>query len=628
MEKDSRFSALHKLALKYISPGISQTPGLPEPAEDIGTVAIVIGGLIEKLEESLANEQNLRNEMEQARLATKHLEETRLLFTSIVNLSDDAIVSKDLNGIITSWNAGAEKIFGYTSGEVIGKHISILIPPILQIEEGEIMEQIKEGQNIDHYETERLTKEGSIIHVSLTISPIKDASGHIIGASKICRDITRQKNTETELRRTGRLYAFLSAINQSIVHIADEHTLLFNACTIAREVGNFQSARIGLLDEAGRLNMITETDQPDKPEGLLRYSGTDFSSHLLRETPTGRVLATGRFAVSNDALNDPGLSSWKTEMELNGVRSCASFPLLKLGKTVGVFSFLSHQKDFFDQQEINLLKESANDISFALDVIEKDKMRKQVEAEIKILNETLEAKIAERTTQLEFANKELESFSYSVAHDLRSPLRGINGFASIITEDYGQILDAEGKRLLGEIKMNANKMGNLIDELLTLSKIGRKELKKIPVNMAALFADTLTDITRAQKHYAKIICTNIQPVLADEGLMRHVIFNLVANAVKYSSKNPEPVIEINSKIEGNHIIYSIADNGVGFDMRHVDKLFGVFQRLHGEDEFEGTGVGLAIAHRIVNKHGGKIWAESTEGKGATFYFSLPNGGTN
>jgi len=623
MEKDSRLSALQKTAHKYALLDFSEKIKLSAYADELDDISTSVNTLADKLLQSLANEKKLGHELKQAALAAKQSEQHQLLFSSIVNLSDDAIISKDLNGNITSWNSGAQKLFGYNSGEVTGKHISILIPATLQNEETEIMNKIKSGQNIDHYETDRITKHGNIVHVSLTISPVKDTSGRIIGAAKICRDITRQKKAEADLQKTSRLYAFLSAINKSILHIADEQQLLRNACNIATQIGGFESVRIGLLDEAGRLNMINNIESAPGPENLQRYSGTDFSSHLLRDTPTGRVLTTGHYAISNDAQNDPDLSPWRTEMANNGIQSCASFPLKKFGKVVGVCSFLCTQVHFFDEKEIALLQESADDISFALEVIEKDKLRKKAEAEIKLLNDNLELKIAERTAQLQFANKELESFSYSVAHDLRSPLRGISGYASILHEDYNTVLDDEGKRLLAEVKNSAKKMGQLIDELLTFSKIGRKELRKIPVDMNQVVSGVINDITAVYPHSAKITVADLLPVLADEGLIKHVVVNLMANAIKYSSKKPAPVIQVSSAIKDGQVVYSIADNGVGFDMQYANKLFGVFQRLHTDAEFEGTGVGLAIAQRIVLKHGGHIWAQAVEGQGATFYFSLP-----
>ncbi|HET6991966.1 MAG TPA: ATP-binding protein [Bacteroidia bacterium] len=220
-------------------------------------------------------------------------------------------------------------------------------------------------------------------------------------------------------------------------------------------------------------------------------------------------------------------------------------------------------------------------------------------------------------------NKELEAFTYTVSHDLRAPLRAISGYANMLDEDYKKKLDEEGVRLLNVIRYNAEKMGSLIDDLLAFSKLGRKDLDKMLENMNELVDGVLNELNKSISHHAKIKVRKLHPAKVDYGLMHQVILNLVSNAIKYSSKKESPVIEISSEQKEGEIIYAVKDNGVGFNMKYVDKLFGVFQRLHQTDEFEGTGVGLAIVQRIVSKHNGRVWAEGKVNHGATFYFSLP-----
>ena len=242
--------------------------------------------------------------------------------------------------------------------------------------------------------------------------------------------------------------------------------------------------------------------------------------------------------------------------------------------------------------------------------------RKRIENEIKKLNDELEIRVKERT-------EEMESFSYSVSHDLRAPLRAINGYARILEEDYKDVLDTEGKRLLTEVQQNAKRMGTLIDDLLAFSRLGRKEVEKSLIDMNKLADSVVREVNQTINHTASIVYENLLPVMADYSLMQHVMINLISNAVKYSSTVQIPVIEIRSFNNGEEITYSIKDNGVGFNMEYVHKLFGVFQRLHSQDEFPGTGVGLAIVQRIIHKHHGRLWAEGKEGEGATFYFALP-----
>jgi PAS domain S-box-containing protein len=236
---------------------------------------------------------------------------------------------------------------------------------------------------------------------------------------------------------------------------------------------------------------------------------------------------------------------------------------------------------------------------------------------------------ARKRTQeaLQTTNAELESFSYSVSHDLRAPLRAIHGFARILLEDHAATLDPEAHRLLGVIDQNTRRMGQLIDDLLAFSRLGRQELEKRPVDMTELVSGIADDVRRGDGNGGiefKIV--PLPPAQGDRALLRQVWGNLVQNAAKFSRQREHPHIEVGFRPDGNQTVYYVRDNGAGFDDRYADKLFGVFQRLHREDEFEGTGVGLAIVKRIVQRHAGRVWAESKLNEGATFYFTLPQVG--
>ncbi len=221
-------------------------------------------------------------------------------------------------------------------------------------------------------------------------------------------------------------------------------------------------------------------------------------------------------------------------------------------------------------------------------------------------------------------NNELEAFTYSVSHDLRAPLRSIDGYSKILQEDYGSTMDGEANRLLEIIRNNARRMGQLIDDLLDFSRLGRKEMEKSTVDMQALVTHIQQELVSQEKdRKIQVKINRLEEVTGDVRMMRQVWVNLISNAIKYSRLQEVADIEIGSNTDGNRVTYFIRDNGVGFDMKYADKLFGVFQRLHKVQEFEGTGVGLALAHRIVSRHGGKIWAEARVNQGATFFFFIP-----
>ena len=246
------------------------------------------------------------------------------------------------------------------------------------------------------------------------------------------------------------------------------------------------------------------------------------------------------------------------------------------------------------------------------------------EAQVCQLNEELEERVSERTAELTAANKELEAFSYSVSHDLRAPLRAIIGYSQLVLEDYAVRLDTEGQRLLGVIAAEALRMSQLIDDLLTFSGLGRQRVQMTDVDMTALALSAFQSLIAT--HLPKAPQLNIKtlpPARGDSAMLRQVFVNLLDNAIKFSRVRKDATIEIGGSCDQDQNVYYVKDNGVGFDEKYIAKLFGVFQRLHAEEEFAGTGVGLALVQRIILRHGGKVWAESELGEGATFYFAIP-----
>lgn len=294
-----------------------------------------------------------------------------------------------------------------------------------------------------------------------------------------------------------------------------------------------------------------------------------------------------------------------------------SNPILALAETAKA---VSQRKDYtvravkIGEDEVGLLTEAFNQMLSEIEL---------QNSQIQLFNQQLESTIRKRTEDLQTANKELESFSYSVSHDLRAPLRSINGFARILLEDYGEKLDPEGVRSLHTIIRNGERMGQLIDDLLAFSRLGKQQVTKVVLNLEAIAKNVVEELDGQYGTHSEVHIKPLPAIEGDSSMLKQVFQNLISNALKYSMKKEKPVIEIGGYTESKSNTYYVKDNGAGFNMQYYDKLFGVFQRLHNTSEFEGTGVGLALVHRIITKHGGKIWAEAEENIGATFYFSLP-----
>lgn len=244
----------------------------------------------------------------------------------------------------------------------------------------------------------------------------------------------------------------------------------------------------------------------------------------------------------------------------------------------------------------------------------------RVNKELEAVQKDLEIQVEE----IRRSNKELEAFSYSVSHDLRAPLRAINGFSEVLMEDYYQNLDEEGKKVIKTIMRNANKMSNLIDDILEYSRIGRRAVTKQKLDMKLMFEATFKELMAIEDSNREVHFTvgDLDPAIGDTVMIKQLLTNLVSNALKYTRTKDKSIISVRGMQTDKGYTYAVQDNGVGFDMRYYDKLFGVFQRLHKERDFEGTGVGLAIAHRLTLQHGGTIWAESVMDEGSTFYFTL------
>ena len=351
--------------------------------------------------------------------------------------------------------------------------------------------------------------------------------------------------------------------------------------------------------------MVTANPQGGTYEA---YAGADNVRRTFSYQPVGNYPLITLVGLSTDDT----LANWRTEVAKFAAAATAFILLTALGGWTVLRAWNARAQAYHQVRALN--------DELALD----NAARKKAEAEITRLNLELEQRVLDRTAQLEAANHELETFSYSVSHDLRAPLRAIDGFSQILLEDYAGKLDDEGKRLLNVVRDNTARMGRLIDDILQFSRASRIEISYSEINMEGLVSEVIAEL-QADVADSKLQF-EISPLPATKGdraMMRQVLVNLLSNAIKFSrSRNPAR-INIGCSLEGNEATYFVSDNGAGFDMKFADKLFGVFQRLHSMDEFEGTGIGLAIVKRIITRHRGRVWAQGKVNEGATFYFALP-----
>jgi len=770
----------------------------------------------------------------------RRVQEIAERLAAVVESSDDAIISKTLDGIITAWNRGAEKVFGYSSAEAVGKPMALLLAPERAEEESGILARIRCGESVQHFETVRVRKDGKKIDVSVTISPITDGMGAIVGASNIARDVTARKFKEEQLRESEdrfRLFiehapAALAMFDREMRYLqvsrrwrtdyglgerelrGVSHYEIFPEVPerwreihrrgLAGEVLRGEDDRLDRSDgsvqwirwevrpwhdRAGEIagivifaEEITERKRaeqdlreseerfqamangipqlahmagadgatfwynqrwyeytgttPEQMEGwgwqsvidpamlpkvmkrwqasiatgepfdmefplrgadgtfrtflnrvmplensegrVVRWFGTntDISEHkearellaaqaqelsvsrealeaqtrmfklVLDSMGEGLIAADrdGHFLIWNDSAkklmgrdaSDLPTEQWTPYYQVflsDGVTPCPPdrLPLVRAlhGESVQVEMMVQQPgraEGVFLEVSARPLKDDRGNLGGGVAVLRDITERKAAERQIQTLNQSLEARVIERTAELKAANKELEAFTYSVSHDLRAPIRHISGFTKILVEKFHASLPAQAQGHLQLIDQAAGRMGQMVDEMLKLARLGRQALEFEVTGLSSLLADVVTLMApETEGRQVEWKVDELPFVKCDPILIRQVFQNLIGNALKYSRPRSPAVIEIGQmEKEGERVIF-VKDNGVGFDMKYSDKLFGVFHRLHVAEEFEGNGIGLATVERIIKKHGGRVWVEAELDRGATFYFTLGGG---
>ena len=723
----------------------------------------------------------------------KRTEEAQARLAAIVESSDDAILSKDLDGDITSWNVGAERLFGYRPAEVIGRSIRLLLPAERQDEEDQIMGRLRAGERVDHFETVRLTKDGHSLVVSVTASPLRDGEGHVIGASKIVRDITERKQAEeaerqlnAELRqRVAELQAANTEVQASrraalslaedalearkqaeqasadLRSAAEQRRLALEAADLGAWDYHFQTGEVywdercremwGVpqaeqIDYAGAIAAVHPEDRVGVDEAVkqalggksggayhrefrvvwpdssvhwiashgrvyfqgegdqrraVRFTGAnqDITERKQREEdlqrlnrtlrahsksdqalmraqneaeyleaacrivledcghamvwvgfaeedegktvrpaaqagfeegyletlritwadtergrgPTGTAIRTGQPNTCRNMLTDPRFAPWRSEAIKRGYASSLVLPLMADGRAFGALTIYSRQPDGFGADEVKLLTDLASDMAYGITALRLREAKARAED---ALRQTAE--------DLRRSNRDLEQFAYVASHDLQEPLRAVGGYVKLLQHRFPDKLDGKARDYIAGAFEGATRMERLITDLLAYSRVGTHGGSFASADLQAVLERALDNLAPAITAAQATITHDALPALSvDVTQIMQLFQNLIGNALKFHGESP-PRIHVGAQSEPGRWVFSVRDNGIGIEPQYYEKIFHIFQRLHTRKDYPGTGIGLAICKRIVERHGGTIWVESQPGQGSTFFFAIPD----
>ena len=601
-------------------------------------------------------------------------------YRRIVEATHGGIWMIDVESRTTFANRRLAEMLGYTSDEILGRPLSSFVTDEARADAERNVERWVKGI-AEEQDVCLRRKDGSGVWTILGTTPLFGPDGTCAGALLAVTDISRRKVVDDSLKvkeaairssisgiAMSDLAARVTYVNDAFVRMwkldsADEalgrsiSTFVLDPTTEASSVdaakargqwiGEFTARRkdgstfqVQLVanrvdDEKGRpiclLASFLDVSDRRQTEEMLRESEERF--RLLADAAAeGVLIADGErivdcneqfsrmFGYSTAEMIGMSYSDFTTTESLDQIRK------RRLAGKAGRQRLTGRRRDgstFPAEASTRVVRYRGKTlrVSAVQDLTE----QRRAQEEIWKLNEDLERRVLARTEELEVANRELEAFSYSVSHDLRAPLRAIEGFSGLLAKDSGDRLTAEDQRLLEVVRENARRMSGLIDDLLTLSRSGRHEMRRDTLGMKSIVLSAIEEVAVGPEPRAEIDLKldALPDAEGDPTLIRQVWINLLSNALKFSARKEKPVIEVGGALDGELAVYRVADNGVGFDMKYVEKLFGVFQRLHGPRDFQGTGVGLALVKRIVERHGGRVWAEGEVEKGATFYFALP-----
>lgn len=528
---------------------------------------------------------------------------------ALVESSDDAIISKSPDGVIMSWNHGAELIFGYRADEIIGHSVSALTPEDLREEEADIRARIRRGLRVANYETRRVRKDGTMVEVSLTLSPIVDNSGSIVAISKIARDITPRKRLQEELFDK----------KQSLELLSDTAVQLLSAHNPV-EALQWMFPRLAQQTQADLFLHHQMLERSDALE-LSCYAGVSEAeaslvSHLrVGERLFGRVAADRRpMVVPNLQARDDSLLDY---LKTAGVKSFACNPLLADDHLIGTLAFGSRSQEFFTTQQLELFGTLSRYLALALDRWRLLQSTSQRAAE-------LERRVAERTASLQESLGSLEGVLYHVAHDLRAPLRAMHSFTQLLLEDYAPRLDTAGEQYAQIISEASKRMDMLIRDLLSYGRLGHQKVAWTPVDLNTIVDPLIESIMQeVGPNGAEFRVDRPLPkVQGDPHLISQIFDNLLSNAIKFVEPGCKPKVRIFTETRPGRVCVLIKDNGIGIPEGYQERIFLVFERLHNTQTYPGTGIGLAIVRKGMERLRGHVGVTSTPGEGSCFWLEF------
>jgi PAS domain S-box-containing protein len=602
-------------------------------------------------------------------------ERFRLLLESI---KDYSIVMLDPGGFVTTWNKGAERITGYRSDEMVGRHFSNFYPQV-EVAQGkpehELAVAVAEGRCED--DGWRVRKDGTKFWAEVVVTPIHNDSGELSGFSKVTRDVSGRREAERKFKN------LLEAAPDAMVVVNQAGDIVLLNLQAENQFGYRRDELLGQkvtnIIPDGFAERLVADDLRSKEDALAQRIGTGIELTARRkdggEFPIEIMLSPLESAdgvLVTAAIRDISVRRaaekhlGQMEARYRGLLEAAPDAMVVVNQAGDIVLLNVQAEKRFGYRRDELLGQKVTNIipdGFAERLVAdalrstEDALSQQIgtgleltgrqkdggEFPIEIMLSPLQSaegtlvtaairdisvrkrhadELHQKNVQLQAAVTELDAFSYSVSHDLRAPLRAIDGFSQILLKQYGSILPAEPREYLQLVRDNTVQMGHLVDDLLAFARLSRQQLSKQRVPVGKIVENVLSDARRqAEGRSVSVSVGELPSLWGDPSLLKQVFVNLIGNAFKYTRMRAEAVIEIgSSEIDGEQVVF-VRDNGAGFDMKYADKLFGVFQRLHRAEDFEGTGVGLAIVQRILHRHGGRVWAEAAVDQGATFYFT-------